>query len=832
MVCFVPLLEVKRGLFIVEEMSGHYNMGFVALSIIVAVIASFASLQMVDRLNHSTGINRWKWILAGGLTLGGGIWSMHFVAMLAYDMHMPVTYDAFLLTVSILSSAGSSFLAFYLISKRLDQTFYLFIGSLFIGVGIVSMHYVGMEAMVMSAEISYNMFLVFVSVLIAFVASFVALLVFREFLNHPERWVRYRWGAALMLGAAICGMHYTGMASATFTHIHVSSIEPSMAIDATTLGFAVTFGILLMIGILILLVKYDTKMENHSEQISFMDSMYQSIIETANDAVITIDHYGNIISWNQAAERIFGYSFDEVRGESVEKIMPQQFRKAHVEGVKRFKKTGEKKVIGKTVELEGLHKSGEKFPLELSLSTTSKGEKAYFTGIIRDISERINHQRRIEELVYKDELTHLPNRRMLNEHLASVLSQSEENGEEIALLFIDLDRFKLVNDVYGHRTGDAVLKEVTARLLSCIGPKDLVARQSGDEFVIVLTQTSSNQAGLVASNIIDLMKESMVLDDMEFFISPSIGISLYPADAQSVEDLIKYADTAMYQAKLKGGNQYQFFTLEINELISRKMILETGLRKAASNGEIHIYYQPQVDIETGGVNGFEALVRWNHPELGIISPLEFIPLAEETKLIIPLGEWILRQACLQFKEWLNQGLDLKHISVNISAVQFNEPTFIRTVKKIIEETKIDPTYLDLELTESVVRNPDISIPFMHELKAMGVRLSLDDFGTGYSSLNYLKEFPLDTLKIDKSFIQTIHDSPKDQAVVDTIIHMALNLNLNVIAEGVETDAQLAYLMSRQCHQYQGYLCSAPVPHDQVLHTFFKEEQGVLTGREG
>ncbi|MCA0969286.1 EAL domain-containing protein [Halobacillus litoralis] len=796
-----------------EEMVGTYNPGFVILSVIIAVVASFASLQMVERLRGARKWQRWKWILSGGIMLGGGIWSMHFVAMLAYEMDMGVTYDTVLLTLSILSSAVASLTAFFLISQKTLHIRRLLTGAFFIGTGIISMHYVGMEAMIMPASIRYSTWLVGLSVVIAYTASFVALIVFRGFLNQPGKWSRYSWGAAVVLGAAICGMHYTGMEAAVFFPDQGAMGAGSSTIGASTLGYAVTIGILGLIGLFILLVRFDSKFENQSKRLAFVDQMYHSIIDTANDAVITISGDGLILNWNQGAESMFGHEKDTVLGEPLSLIIPEKYRLSHEDGLKRFLNTGVRRVVGSTVQMEGLHKSGQTFPVELSMSVTEFNEETYFTGIIRDISERVRHQDRIEELVYKDELTKLPNRRMLNEHLTSLIERS--GTEKFAVLFFDLDRFKQINDVYGHRIGDQVLVKITERLRAHFESYAFLARQSGDEFVMVLNEASSYQAGRTAEALLKTFKPPIILEGVELFISSSVGIGLYPEDGRTADGMIKSADTAMYQAKLNGGARYQFFTADINESIMKKMMLETGLRKAVEKRELEIYYQPQVDVGSGEVNSFEALVRWNHPELGLISPVDFIPLAEETKLIVPMGEWILKEACLQFQGWINQGFALKHISVNISAVQFNESDFPQMVERVLKETGLDPGHLDLELTESVIQNPEMAIPYMHQLKTMGVRLSLDDFGTGYSSLSYLKDIPLDTLKIDKSFTQTVLENQKDRAVVDTIIQMALNLELNVIAEGVETDDQLHYLMNQKCHQYQGYLYSAPLPKHEL-----------------
>ncbi|MCF6136553.1 bifunctional diguanylate cyclase/phosphodiesterase [Pseudalkalibacillus berkeleyi] len=801
-------------------MDAQYHSGLVLLSIAVAVLASYISLEIAARLNNLKGKSRITWLLMGSLSLGGGIWSMHFVAMLAYDMGMSVTYEPVLLTISILFSIFSSGMAFYIIKKSNTHLTQI-ASSILIGTGIVLMHYIGMEAMQMQAVIQYDNRIVGLSVVIALVASYVAIRLFRKSdkASNRKRWI---WLSSIVMGAAISGMHYTGMASATYIHdssVQMTQDDPTSQVGPTILGYLVAIGILMIIGFTFILIKYKTRIEDSDHRLEVIDRMYQSIIESANDAFITTNHKGVILSWNQAAQNIFGYTSSEIIGKSLHQIVPSDFRKAHEEGMERYNQTKEKRVIGETVELTGLHKSGTVFPIELSLSTIEDGEKTYFTGIIRNITDRVESQERIKKLVYRDELTELPNRRMLKEHLSSYIEQAKLDRQLIAVLFLDLDRFKQINDVYGHSIGDALLKEIASRILGCLSTKDLLARQSGDEFVIVLPQTSQYQAGNIAKKIIETISEPILMEGLELYTSTSIGISLYPEDGESADTLIKHADTAMYEAKKEGGNQYYYFTNEINEIISRKMLLETGLRKALDREEFEVYYQPQVEVKTEKIVGFEALIRWNHPDLGMVSPVDFIPLAEETNLIIPMGEWILREACKEFKEWLVVNSDLRHVSVNISALQFRQPKFSELVSDILRETGLEPHYLELELTESIVQEPARAIPIMSELKSMGVKLSLDDFGTGYSSLSYLKDFPLDTLKIDKSFTKEIHLNMKDKAVVETIVHMANKLGLNVIAEGIETTEQLTSISESNCNEFQGFLCSPPLPYAQISDKF-------------
>ncbi|KGX91288.1 diguanylate cyclase [Pontibacillus halophilus JSM 076056 = DSM 19796] len=800
------------------EMEGVYNVWLVILSIAVSIMSSYTALQIVKRLVRSRGMLRYMWIFGGSLTFGAGIWSMHFVAMLAYEMDMVVTYDTWLLILSILCAIGSSFVALYIISRGYDRIRYNFVGATLIGLSITSMHYVGMEAMQMGATIVYDNRLVIASVAIAWFASFVALQLFGyiskgERAKKPYHW--FSWVSAVVMGIAISGMHYTGMESATFYHqTSAVVVDDSTIIEPVTLGYLIAAGIMFIIAFMITLIQYEAKVESTSLRLKMADQMYRSIIESANDGVVTVDERGEILAWNEAAEQIFRYTSGAIMHESFAKVVPtalQDEETHHSESPRRI----QERYVGKTVELEGVRSSGERFPIELSLSTFHSSEDTYYTGIIRDITERREAEEQIQKLIYQDDLTELPNRRMLLEQIDSCVSQAKLHDEQVAVMFIDFDRFKQINDVYGHRVGDKLLIEIAKRTKSCLTEKDTLARQSGDEFVVVLPQTTHYQAGLIADKIISAYREPIWVEEIELYSTPSIGISLYPEDGTS-DALITHADTAMYQAKKEGGNRYFFYTQEINDAISKKMVIETGLRKALENKEMELYYQPKVDVSSGKVNGFEALVRWNHPTLGTVSPAEFIPLAEETNLIIPLGEQILLQACTVFHDWLQQGYSFTHISVNISAVQFNQPTFISTIQRVLEQTGLAPHYLELELTESVVQNFNRARPILEKLKEMGIKLSLDDFGTGYSSLSYLKEFPLDTLKIDRSFIRTVDYNTKDQAVVDTIINMASKLNLNVVAEGIETKNQLKFIQQQSCHEYQGYYFSRPLPAAEII----------------
>ncbi|RWZ50164.1 bifunctional diguanylate cyclase/phosphodiesterase [Halobacillus fulvus] len=812
------------------EMIGHYNPFLVSGSIAISITASYITLLLIKRMVQSkTKSHRYSWLTAGSLTFGGGIWSMHFVAMLAYEMDMTVQYHPWLLLISILCAVLASFVAFLILKKRWFKRKSVYGGTIFISLGILSMHYIGMEAMQMNAAIEYDALLFAASVVIAVLTSFVALKIFMSLLNEKSQHQMRHLVSALLMGAAISGMHYTGMAAADFVMVP-SSLSNELGdslVDAGTVGYVITGAIGIVFLFLLAMIQMDRRREKAEQQFSLTDQVYRSIVQAANDAMIMADEKGNVLTWNKAAEKIFGYSKKEMLQKPLTQIMPEQYREGHQHGIMRYLETKEKRVIGKTVEVEGLHKNGSTFPIELSLSVVENEGLTYFSSIIRDISERKASEEKIETLVYRDDLTYLPNRRMLNEHLAATIQSSRRNEQNIGVAFIDMDRFKQVNDVYGHKTGDELLIAMAERIKGCVDENGLLARQSGDEFVIVQPHSTPYEMGSVTKTILKAFQQPFCFKNrkLEIVMSPSIGVSMYPEDGETAGDLIKNADVAMYQAKQLGGNQSLFFTSEINETISRKMKLESGLRKAASRGELENYYQPQVSVQTGKLKGMEVLIRWNHPELGQVPPNDFIPLAEETNLIIPIGEWVLREACRQYVAWREAGFYFEHISVNISAVQFRHPDFTEMVEKVIEETGMNPKHLVLEITETVVQEVDKAIPILNELKGMGILLSLDDFGTGYSSLQYLKEFPLDALKIDKSFIQTLDVSERDEAVVEMIISMAEKLGLSIVAEGVETDRQLRYLSRRQSVDYQGFLYSPPLPSAEVMRKFLESDVG-------
>ncbi|MBI4681668.1 MAG: EAL domain-containing protein [Nitrospirae bacterium] len=444
-------------------------------------------------------------------------------------------------------------------------------------------------------------------------------------------------------------------------------------------------------------------------------------------------------------------------------------------------------------------------------------------------------EKQIKYLAYYDDLTGLPNRVLFKDRVENSLKETQRYNGLIAVLFLDLDNFKKINDTLGHRMGDLMLKEVAMRLKTCLRESDTIARKNenlsesilarlgGDEFTVLLINIGHiEDAAKVSQRILEVISQPITLDSHEVIITASIGISTCCIEEENVDSLLKHADTAMYKAKKDGKNNYKFFNQSMNAAVMRRLDLENKLRKAYINREFMLYYQPQFEIVTGKIVGMEALIRWQHPEMGMVPPMEFIPLAEETGLIVPIGEWVLNAACTQNKAWQDEGYLPIKLSVNLSSQQFKNNDIIKTISKVLKDTCMDPRYLVLEITESIImQNKEKTISMLNTLNTMGLSLAMDDFGTGYSSLSYLKRFPLDVVKIDRSFIKDVTGSKEDAAIVKAIIAMVHSLELKVIAEGVETEQQLNFLLEHGCDEVQGYLFSRPLPSKDVSNLLRK-----------
>lgn len=524
-----------------------------------------------------------------------------------------------------------------------------------------------------------------------------------------------------------------------------------------------------------------------------------------------------ILRVNQAFIDETGYAADEVIGQTPRLLssgtQDEAFYRAMWETINR---TG--KWQG---EIWDRRKNGEVYPKWLTISAVKRddGVVTHYVGTHTDITERKAAAARLQHLACHDPLTDLPNREGLHERMMQVLGTAKRNRKILCLMLIDLDNFKAINDMPGHLIGDQVLVQVARRLVKATRQSDIVARTGGDEFVILLPDVeSSGDAAHVAKMILKSLSEPLLINGEELHTSASIGICLYPDDAINGDDLLKKADVAMYHAKAEGRGNYQFFTEALQQAALRRNSIEKDLRIALERQQFMLYYQPQLDLRTGQLMGVEALVRWQHPGRGMVSPVEFIPVAEETGLIIPIGDWVLQEACRQLADWRARGIQHIRMSVNLAARQFSDPKLPARVREIMDKHALPSASLDLEVTESMTMgSPADATEMMKILTGHGYSLSLDDFGTGYSSLTYLKLFPISTLKIDRSFVKDIETDPDDASICDITVLLAHKLGMKVIAEGVETEAQLKYLLSIGCEKIQGYLISKPLPADQAEH---------------
>jgi diguanylate cyclase (GGDEF)-like protein/PAS domain S-box-containing protein len=558
------------------------------------------------------------------------------------------------------------------------------------------------------------------------------------------------------------------------------------------------------------------------------EEKYRSLLDGIEEyAVFTLNPAGTIVSWNAGAERMHGYTAEEIVGQNFSRLFSDEdIQRKRPQKILRLAARNERC----QEEITCARKDGSRFIGEVALTALRdpSGKLRGFSRIGRDLTvrkEAENHlvgiNKEMAHLAHSaehDPLTGLPNRLLLNDRINQAIALARRHAGKVAVLFLDLDGFKHINDSLGHSVGDKLLQSVAARLLACVRTPDTVSRNGGDEFILVLQEMERpNQAAITARRVLKGVADAHTINGVALHVTASVGVSFYPDDGPDAETLIKNADTAMYQAKASGRQTFQFFTHEMNVSAVERQSIEEDLRHALEHHEFVLYYQPKVNLKTGAIAGAEALIRWTHPTLGLLSPSRFIPVAEETGLILPIGAWVLREACQQAQCWKNAGLSTGRMAVNVSTIQFRDEKLLEGLFSVLRDTGLDPRSLELEVTESVLmKNPEAATSILKAVRDTGVRVSVDDFGTGYSSLSYLRKFPVDALKIDQSFLHKTHAAPDDSTIVSAIIDMGRAIGLRVIAEGVETADELAFLKANNCDEAQGYYFSRPVPAGEFV----------------
>lgn len=806
-----------------------WDIFLVFVSALVAILGAFTAFTHLRQMRETSNYPSYWWLGSGSLTLGLTIWAASYLGVLSLKLPIEPGYSPMLSILSGLPAIVFSLISFYVLRVPVVTIQHIVTTAVMIGIGLSVTQFTTLTSLQLEPKIMFNPLHFGLSAMVGIVVAFATLMMGR---------LKTRSVMRSLIGASVMGLGFVLVHFTVIFSIDIPDNSISMTQGVSQPRLIALFVVIAMLfwyvgSVFAVLLNRRINKQSAESLVKLqvaheaLDQKAQklakdrakNVLDKAMDAVVNLDTQGRIIEWNTEAERIFGYEYDEVIKKSATNlIIPEKYRKAHDKGMARFLKTGDSNILGKRMEMTALRKNGEEFPIEIAVTPIRYKSDVFFSAFIRDISERKNTEQQIHRLAFFDSLTQLPNRRLLRDRLHQLYSTTKRNKKFGAVLLLDLDNFKTLNDSKGHEIGDMLLVEVAQRLQAMVRTDDTVARLGGDEFLILLQLTENAndavaQAEMVAEKIRNTLSQPFELRENIYHTTPSIGIALFKDGNETEEDLLKHADTAMYQAKQSGRNSIRFYDPEMQEALEQRAQLEHELRQALSKQQFHLYYQVQVDTLRRPI-GAEVLLRWERPgHAELSSPLQYITLAEDTNLIIPIGLWVLRTACAQLKAWQDnpQTHDLV-LAVNISAKQFRQSDFVAQVQNILLDSGAKPSHLKLELTEStVLENVQDTIAKMRELKLLGVDFSMDDFGTGYSSLQYLKRLPLEQIKIDQSFVRDITTDPNDAIIVQTIIAMSEAMGLNVIAEGVETEEQMKFLDEHGCHTFQGYLFSRPIP---------------------
>jgi diguanylate cyclase (GGDEF)-like protein/PAS domain S-box-containing protein len=755
----------------------QHDLRLVMLAAAVCLIACWTSMSMYGRALASNGWVHIAWLHATAFGFGSGVWATHFIAELAYRSEWPIGFAPGLTGLSLGIAIAGGLLGFAVAASQPRRKWAILAGGALLGLAIAVMHYTGMAA-VRPATLSYATPYFVASLVIAAGGASIALLG-----QSGHDGLRGTSIATLLLVLAICGLHFTAMAAVTLMPL------PVVASDADTLAgapFAIMVAVVVTAVLLLGLTGAVTDQYQHRRFRLLADATFEGILFHQN---------GLITEVNGALCHLLSQQREQLIGRCLHELLP---------GLTDIASAPSEEPI----EAELITAEGERWPVEILTRAFQHGT----VMAVRDISERRAAELRIQHIAHHDTLTGLPNRALFNERVAQCLANGVRSGKGLALHYLDLDRFKAVNDLLGHPIGDRLLVEVANRISVHMRDADTVGRLGGDEFAIVQSNCDPDTAAAMASRTVDLIGTPFEIEGHHVSIGVSVGIAFFPHDGHTAQELLKNADLALHQAKQDGRGRFCFFERQMDVSMQRRRHLEQELRLAIERREFELHYQPL--FESGGLTltGYEALLRWPHPVRGYVPPSEFIPIAEETGLIVPLGAWVIETACAEAATW-----SVPHgISVNLSPAQFSQSDLPKMVANVLQQTGLSAGRLTIEITEGIlIDNTERALGILNAIKALGVRVALDDFGTGYSSLAYLRRFPFDVIKIDRSFIQGISDSGEADPIVHSILALCRSLHLKVVAEGVETDTQLDLLRSQGCDLLQGYLLGRPMAAENL-----------------
>jgi diguanylate cyclase len=913
-----------------------YSPFLIIFSILIAIFSSYTTLVLVGRILDGKRAKKKTWLFTGAFVMGSGIFSMHFIGMIAFHSNHSITVNGFLLVLAFISSLLSSYAAFYLLQAQPLTRTKILISGLSVGLGIVLLHYIATFAVHEKVAIQYKSIFFTLSILISLVFSFVAIKMFVTMRSKPQKSNFNILINSVVLGVTVSAMHYTGMKATNFLDSN-SNASSSMMIDTMVLGNIISYSIIFIMMATLITAYHDHRiliterrlikqlkeselryrhlveqspepilvhngqtilfvneaclrithatskneligkqiidfidpinrevLKKHIESIemegrleisqqkiiavdgSIVDveitwigimydnqpaiqlvlrditeqnklkreleekqQRYSSLFEYNPDPVLSVDCQGNFKELNSIVWDLLGYSKEDLLNMSFHSLIDPSYLDLATSIF--YKVLGGKP---QNYEVVVIGKKGDKFPANLTLIPIIIDKKV--TGVFciaKNLTKEKEALQRIEELAYTDQLTGLFNRTSFNNYLKEVLTKTKEDKTSIAILMMDFDNFKDVNDILGHNIGDLYLQRVSERLRECLHQQDkiAIARIGGDEFIILLEDVTKGEAGNIARTILSVMNHAIHIKGHDITVTLSIGISINSDSNIDVNTMIKQADLAMYHAKEQGKNNYQFFTNELKERALRKVKLESALRGAIEKEELKLHYQPLVEIQTGKLVGVEALLRWN-PIFGSVSPSEFIPIAENTGLIVEIGEWVIEEACRQLNSWQLHHSTVVPVSLNVSARQFKEAKFTKTVKQIIQDAQINPSLLEIEITESVMMDIEESVQIIQELRDFGVKIAIDDFGTGYSSLYVITNLKYDTLKLDKSLIDE-GLKPEFRAILLAVLESTRD-HKRIVVEGIETKEQFDALKSFPIIG-QGYYFGKPLPPEEM-----------------